>query len=253
MENNEKLISTYEKNVLTLTINNIQKKNSLSLKVHELLREQLNKAKTDDNVHVIYLTSNGDFFSSGNDFNNFVEQTNKDQSILFFEEFVNYLITYPKVLIAGVNGPAIGIAFTMLALFDIVLCSDRSIFTVPFVQTGQTPEACSSFLFPLLLGKSTAGNLLLNGGVLNAVDAKNIGFVANVYESDYFKDNAYDYVLKVGKHPLKNLIKIKSIINKNFSNVLKEVNNFECVELRKCWDQEEFQDVIKRFVKKPKF
>merc|ERR1711976_160907 len=121
----------------------------------------------DDTIRIVYFTSTGEMFSSGNDFNNFVE-LGPDQLIKNFEKFISYLITYPKVMIAGVNGPAIGVSFTMLTMFDIVLCSDTAFFQVPFIQTLQTPEGVSSMAFPLLLGKSMAGHLLLNGGVMTA-------------------------------------------------------------------------------------
>jgi len=191
-------------------------------------------------------------FSSGNDFSNFVE-LGPDQLIINFEEFISYLIQFPKVLIAGVNGPAIGVSFTMLSLFDIVLCADTAFFQVPFIQTLQTPEGISSLAFPILLGKSTAGHLLLNGGVLTATEAKNLGFVTNVYEKEFFENDAYEYALKVAQHPLKNLMNIKSLINKNFMNILLNVNKEECKVLRKCWDEKEFQDIMKKFVKNAKF
>lgn len=244
----DKLIVTYDKGVLTMRINNVKKKNSLTGSMLEKVIKTLEEAKSNNDVRVVYFTSTGEMFSSGNDFNNFVEQ-GPDTLIQNFEKFITYLIEYPKVLIAGVNGPAIGVSFTMLSHFDIVLCSDTAFFSVPFIQTLQVPEGCSSFAFPLLLGKSTAGHLLLNGGVLNANEAKQLGFVTNVYEKEFFESDAYDYVLKVAQHPLKNLMKIKSMINRNFTKHLLEVNKSECKDLRKCWDEKEFQTIMKKFVK----
>lgn len=248
----EKIITKVEKNVLLIKLNNPTKKNSITGEMLKKIVEILENGRKDENVRVIYFTSTGEFFSSGNDFNNFAGQT-LDEAIAGFENFIKYLITYPKVLIAGVNGAAIGMTFTMLALFDMVVASDTAFFTVPFMQTYQTPEGCSSLLFPLLLGKSNASNLLINGGVLNAEDAKKVGFITNIYEKEFFEKDAYDYALKVAQHPLKNLMKIKSIINKNFTKLLLEVNASECKDLRESWNQKEFQGIIKKFVKNAKF
>jgi peroxisomal 3,2-trans-enoyl-CoA isomerase len=250
--NANELLVTKEKGVLTMKINRPKKKNALSGAILRKLLEVMEEAKNDESIKVVYLTGSGEVFSSGNDFNNFSEGT-LDQLEENLKKLVDYLIQYPKVMIAGVNGMAIGITFTMLALFDIVLCSDTAFFSAPFVQTYQTPEGCSSLLFPLLLGKSMSGHLLINGGILTANEAKEKGFVAKVFEKEFFESDAYDYVLKVASHPLNQLKLIKSVINKNFTKFLLDVNKEECKSLRSSWEQSEFKDIIKKFVKNPKF
>jgi peroxisomal 3,2-trans-enoyl-CoA isomerase len=253
MESVDKLIVTsLEKGVLTIRVDNQKKKNSLTNNMTRKFVQTMEEALKNDEVKVIYFTSTGEMFSSGNDFNNFSEGP-MDEMIKGFEGLIEYLIKYPKVLVAGVNGPAIGMTFTMLFLFDFVLCSDTAFFTAPFMQTYQTPEGCSSVTFPLMLGKSMASHLLINGGVMNASEAKNLGFVTNVYEKEFFEKDAYDYALKVAAYPLKNLMKIKNMINRNFTNYLLKINKEECKELRESWNQKEFQSIIRKFVKNPKF
>ncbi len=250
--NQDKLVYTTNDNVLTIRLNNPKKKNSITGTMLTDITKTLEAAAKDNTISVIYFTSTGEMFSSGNDFNNFVE-LGPDQLIINFEKFIAFLINYPKVLVAGVNGPAIGVSFTMLSMFDIVLCSDSAFFQVPFIQTRQTPEGISSIAFPILLGKSMASHLLINGGVMTANEAKNLGFVTSVYEQEHFVSDAYEYVKGVAKHPMKNLMNIKSLINKNFTSTMLRVNKSECKALRKCWDEKEFQAIMKKFVKNAKF
>jgi enoyl-CoA hydratase/carnithine racemase len=249
---NDELVASYDKGVLTLRINRVKKLNAISSASMKKIYDLLELAKQDDRVKVVYFTSTGDFFSSGNDFNNFA-LLERDEMIADFEKFVKYIIDYPKVLISGVNGVCIGYAFTMLLSFDINLCADTAFFQTPFIQTGQTPEGLSSMLFALYLGKSTAGHLLLNGGPMTSTEAKECGFVTKVFEKEFFENDAYDYVLGVAKHPLKSLMNIKRIMNRNFKEYFYKLNKEECKDLRESWNHPEFQTVIKKFVKNPKF
>ena len=88
---------------------------------------------------------------------------------------------------------------------------------------------------------------------MTAQEAKNLGFVAKVFESQSFHEDALDYVLKVAKYPVKNLNLIKEMINRNFRAKALEVNKAECKDLRAQWDNKEFKDIMRKFVKNAKF
>ena len=62
------------------------------------------------------------------------------------------MISFPKPIIAAVNGSAIGLGMCLLSLCDIVYASDKAMFYCPYAKLGQTPEGCSSFTFPQSLG-----------------------------------------------------------------------------------------------------
>lgn len=67
-------------------------------------------------------------------------------------KFVAHFIDFPKPLIAAVNGPAVGISVTVMCLFDMVYATDKATFHTPFMELGQSPEGCSSFMFPRIMG-----------------------------------------------------------------------------------------------------
>ena len=74
--------------------------------------------------------------------------------VILNRKFVGSFIDFPKPLVAAINGPAVGIPVTLLGLFDIVYATDRATFHTPFMQLGQSPEGCSSFMFPRIMGHS---------------------------------------------------------------------------------------------------
>ena len=65
---------------------------------------------------------------------------------------------------AAINGPAVGISVTVLGLMDMVYASDTATFHTPFMSLGQSPEACSSYLFPKIMGHAKVSHGILYGG-----------------------------------------------------------------------------------------
>lgn len=65
---------------------------------------------------------------------------------------MNTLISFPKVIVVAVNGPAIGLGAAILPLCDIVYASDKAWFHFPYSSLGQTPEGCSSLTLPEVMG-----------------------------------------------------------------------------------------------------
>jgi peroxisomal 3,2-trans-enoyl-CoA isomerase len=252
MENKEEVIVNKSNGILSLTFNRPAKKNAWSNSTLEKIIESLERAKADPEIKIVYFTGVGDVYSAGNDLNNFVGKT-FDESIQGFEVFVESFINFPKILFAGVNGMCIGIATTLLALFDFVVCSDTAFFLTPFPQTLQSPEGCSTYTFPRLLGKPVASHMLINGGSMSSSEAKALGFVSHVWEKESFQQNVEDYLSKLASNSLEILTLYKEMINSRERKILSEVHKMESKILRKRWDDPNFKNIMKKFVKSAKF
>ena len=113
------MIVTKENGYIKAVINRQNKKNAINAMHLKYLSSIMDSSIKDDSIKAFYITGEGEFFTSGNDFNNFVSQT-KDEMANGFKNFIEFLMDYPKLLIAGVNGTCIGMGFTMLMHFDIV-------------------------------------------------------------------------------------------------------------------------------------
>ena len=73
------------------------------------------------------------------------------------------LVAFPKPIIAGVNGSAMGLGVTMLPLFDLVYASDSADFYLPYSRLGQVPEGGATYTFPDRLGKLQVRKQLFEG------------------------------------------------------------------------------------------
>ena len=70
----------------------------------------------------------------------------------FCREFVQAVISFPKPIVAAVNGAAIGLGVAILPLCDIIYASDKASFSCPYSRLAQTPEGCASQTFPAVMG-----------------------------------------------------------------------------------------------------
>jgi enoyl-CoA hydratase/carnithine racemase len=83
-------------------------------------------------------------------------------------------------VVAAVAGNAIGIGTTMLLHADVIVAGASARFRVPFAQLGLVPEAGSSLLLPLAVGRTRATWLLLGGDFVGADEALAMGLVTKV-------------------------------------------------------------------------
>ncbi|RCN43269.1 enoyl-CoA hydratase/isomerase family protein [Ancylostoma caninum] len=104
-----------------------------------------------------------------------------------YKLWVDKIIRHSKLVAALVNGPAVGIACTTLALCDVVLASDQAYFYCPFTQLGLNPEAASSYTFVHIMGYQKAVRLALLGEEMSAKEAHNAGLVTKVISHATFE------------------------------------------------------------------
>lgn len=77
---------------------------------------------------------------------------------LRYSEFVRAALSFPKPLVAAVNGQAIGCGVAILPLCDVVYASDKATFYTPYTQLGQVPEAGLSCSLSLIIGMALVSN-----------------------------------------------------------------------------------------------
>ncbi|OAD60525.1 Enoyl-CoA delta isomerase 2, mitochondrial [Eufriesea mexicana] len=220
------ILCSKKNGILEIVLNRPKKRNAITISMYNNLLQILHESIQDNTIHIVVLTGMGSFFSSGNDFSFLL--TSQDEHVLdvksminVFKEFIDALITYPKLLVAIVNGPAIGIAVTMLPLFDMIYASNTAYFQTPFTNLGLVAEGCSTYTFPRIFGKSKASEMLYLGYKMSAIEAKQYGLISE------------------------SILAIKRLVKKWNQNILLQVNVEESAELIKCMQA---SDTIKRLI-----
>jgi enoyl-CoA hydratase/carnithine racemase len=168
--------------VRLLRIDRGGRKNAFDQVQYHGLADALRAAATDDEVNVVVVTGTGDAFSAGQDLAEMAELAAGTATGLAdgFPALLAALETFPKPLIAAVNGVAVGIGMTMLLHCDIVLVADTARMRVPFSELGVPPEAASSVLFGDVVGWQQAAELLFTSRWVTAAEAVQMGLALRV-------------------------------------------------------------------------
>ncbi|KAH9251521.1 hypothetical protein BASA81_010552 [Batrachochytrium salamandrivorans] len=173
--------------IQVISINRKRARNGFDGWLFLCLADALNAASQNDKVLVVVLTGEGDYFSSGADLRS---KANLGQNRGLLHDptgvFMQIVLQFPKILVAAVNGPAIGVGCSILPICDMVFATPEAYFQVPFSRIAVCPEFCSSVTFPQLLGHSTANEMLLFGKQLNAVRAHKLGLVSHLIPREQF-------------------------------------------------------------------
>jgi enoyl-CoA hydratase/carnithine racemase len=87
----------------------------------------------------------------------------------------------PKPVIAAINGAAVGIGATMTLAADFRLASEKARIGFVFGRLGITPEACSTWFLPRLVGMQQALEWVYTADIFDAEEAKRTGLVRSVH------------------------------------------------------------------------
>ena len=209
---NDILVHT-EAGITTITLNRVDKKNSLTRAMYATLADTFEAAAQGTEVRVVVLQGDLAVFSAGNDIGDFLQQPPSTQDSPVFR-FLRAIATFPKPVVAAVCGPAVGIGTTLLFHCDLVYAGDNAAFSMPFVNLGLCPEAASSLLVPQMLGYHRAAEALLLGEPFMAEAALEVGLVNRVVPPTECNAMAQAQAKKLAAKPLTALIETKRLLKK---------------------------------------
>jgi enoyl-CoA hydratase/carnithine racemase len=191
--------------VRTLTLDRPAARNAFDVSLYSALAAALDEARNDDGVHVVVLTGAGPVFSAGQDLDEMTalaSGTAPDGAEHGFRSLLAAVEAFDKPLLAAVNGPGVGIGFTLLLHCDLVWMAESARLRVPFAEMGVPPEAGSSLLLARRVGRQQASRILLTGAWVGAEEAVDLGLALAVVPDDALLDEVGGVAAQVAAHPL---------------------------------------------------
>ncbi len=194
----EHILTDTTDGVATITLNRPDKLNAYTTEMGEEVVDAFRRLRDDDGVHAVILTGAGRGFCAGVDLDHLkAHQAGGNASKgpkLGEEDFLKVfpleMVTYPKPIIAAVNGHAIGVGVTMILPCDIRIAAEGAKIGLTFVKLGILAGLGSTHLLPKIVGRARAIELLTTGRVLKAPEAFEMGLVNRVVPADALMDEA---------------------------------------------------------------
>ena len=194
-----------EDGVLVVSLNRPSEMNSFTVEMAQELIMLFNDASEEDEVGAIVVTGTGKAFCAGMDLsvegNVFGLNESLSPSINQIQDDYNELemvhgvrdtggrvslaiYECKKPVIGAINGAAVGVGATMTLGMDIRLVSSRAKIGFVFGKIGITPEACSTWFLPRIVGMQRALEWIYSADLLSPEEAKEGGLVRSIHEPE---------------------------------------------------------------------
>ncbi|KAJ3280858.1 Enoyl-CoA delta isomerase 2, mitochondrial [Blyttiomyces sp. JEL0837] len=240
--------------VREIAFNRPQRFNSFTPQVYDDWLAALQDAASDDSVRVVVITGRGKFYSSGQELALPSGKAAEDPAAYLAERakvtksIGDTLITFPKLLIAAVNGPSIGYSCTSLGLMDIVYAVPEATFRTPFMDLALAVEGCSSILFPRIMGPSKANEMLFLGVEYSAQEWERMGMIARIIPADRLRDEVLAIAKKAAGYSPTAMAKSKNLVVGALRDRLLETNAKEMELVEERMNSQEFVQAVMKFM-----
>ncbi|KAH8682942.1 ClpP/crotonase-like domain-containing protein [Tricladium varicosporioides] len=229
----------YRGKIAVITINNDKKLNAMTQDGYYQLATYMREIATRDEVFITVLTGKGRYFSAGADVGiSRAQPEGTDLARHWLKNFVanNLYITqafytHPKILVAALNGPAIGLSAALIAFADFIYCVPHTFLLTPFSSLGLVAEGGASRAFVQRLGISKANEALIMSKRITSEELLQVGFVNKIFdcgkgEDEKFRNLVFEEINnRLGDHLIgDSLTKIKALIRKPERDVMDAQN-----------------------------
>jgi 2-(1,2-epoxy-1,2-dihydrophenyl)acetyl-CoA isomerase len=247
-----------EEGIAFIYLNRPKVLNALSETMKNELIHALKETEEDSNIRVLILTGRGPGFCAGADLNRFVEIQESDndhkKKLRFGSlDLPRAFIQYPKPMIAAINGPSYGFGFTVTLTCDIRLASERAKFSCAFVRIGLTPEFCSTYFLPRLIGYGKAAELIFTARPFDAHEALEMGAVNQVFPHNRLMPEAKKIAKQIASMPPTAVQRAKEILRHGMQSTLDQVIQYESMVFLDSMKTEEHQLALGKLLAQMKF
>ncbi|PPD29829.1 MAG: enoyl-CoA hydratase [Hyphomicrobium sp.] len=228
------------------------KKNAFTSAMYAVIADALDQGDADPAVAAHVFLGSGGMFSAGNDIGDFLATSRGAGGLgQEVERFIRSLPLVAKPMIAGVDGPAVGVGTTLLFHCDLVYATPNAVFSTPFLDLGLVPEAGSSLLMPMRMGYARAFEMLVLGDTFSVEQAREAGFVNAIVGAELLEATVMKVGRRLAQKPPEALIQARRLMRGETGLVLERIDQ-EVVAFRDRLASPEAEEAFRAFFEKRK-
>jgi enoyl-CoA hydratase/carnithine racemase len=235
-------------------LNRPDRLNATNHELHAGLAALFPQLDADAEARVAVITGKGRAFSAGGDFD-YIEELSNDpdrrrESLAHGRQIVTGMVGCRVPVVAAVNGPAVGLGCSLVALSDIVFMAESAHLADPHVLVGLVAADGGPVTWPLLTSLQLAKEYALTGEQIPARRAAEIGLVNHVCPDGEVLDAALACARRIAKLPQRAAEDTKRILNMHLERAVLATLDFALTAEDRSFTSPELRANIARLTRR---
>lgn len=203
---------------MVLTLSNPSQRNALGPQMYAAGIEALNAAETSPEVRSVVITGEGAMFCSGGSLQRLQANRQQDpsvqaESIEGLHNWIETVRTFPKPVIAAVEGAAAGAGFSLALACDFIVAASNAVFVMAYSNVALSPDGGASWSLSRALPRQLVSELLMCGERIGAQRLHDLGLVNRVSQPESALADALALAEKLNARAPNVLASIKELLN----------------------------------------
>ena len=242
--------------IWTLELNRPEVYNALNPGLIHEIREVAESAQISDEVRVLVITGSGKAFCSGADLKAGVTDPDLGNVLrATYNPMILALRVLNKPVIGAINGVAAGAGCSLALACDYLIAKEGAYFSELFIQIGLAMDAGSTAFLMQSLGYHKAFELASTGKRVSALEAKEIGFVAEGISEEAWQGRVASLAKEFSERPTLAIGLMKQALQKAQNQDLADALEAEAQAQSVAGRSADFSEGVMSFIQKraPKF